>query len=140
MCRSAPWVRSGAKEKARRKPGFSFVLRLRLFGGGHFFGFAFLAHHFELALGFFPGGLDFLLDFGCRFLELRREFDVAVVFHARTGGDEAADDRSSAASSPPVRAWNTTATSNSLRSSRKRQPKSSRKSRPPGKKPSASSK
>ena len=42
-----------------------------LLAGSHFFGFAFLAHLFELALGFFPGGLDFLLDFGCRFLELR---------------------------------------------------------------------
>ena len=35
-------------------------LMLRLFRGGHFFGFAFLAHHFEFAFGFFPGSLDFL--------------------------------------------------------------------------------
>jgi hypothetical protein len=38
-----------------------------LLGGGHFFGFAFLAHHFELALGFFVGSLHFLLDADSRF-------------------------------------------------------------------------
>ncbi len=35
---------------------------------------------------------DFLLDLGCRFFELRGELDVAVVLHARAGGDQAADD------------------------------------------------
>jgi hypothetical protein len=43
----------------------------RVLLGGHFFGFAFLAHHFEFALGFLEGCLHFLLDLGCRFLELR---------------------------------------------------------------------
>ena len=37
---------------------------------GHFFGFAFLAHHFEFALGFFVGCLHFLLDALGRFFEL----------------------------------------------------------------------
>jgi hypothetical protein len=42
-----------------------------LFAGGHFFGFAFLAHLLQFAFGFFPGGLHFLLDFGCRFFQFR---------------------------------------------------------------------
>jgi hypothetical protein len=71
----------GGNEKAPANAGaFSFVpdgesaagglVCFRLFGG-HFFGFAFLAHHFQFALGFFEGGLYFLLDLGCRFFELR---------------------------------------------------------------------
>ena len=39
-----------------------------LFGGGHFFGFAFLAHQFEFAFGFFVGLGYFLLDALGRFL------------------------------------------------------------------------
>jgi hypothetical protein len=39
--------------------------------GGHFFGFAFLTHHFEFAFCFLEGRLYFLLDLGCRFFELR---------------------------------------------------------------------
>ena len=39
--------------------------------GGHFFGFAFLTHHFEFAFCFLEGGLYFLLDLGCRFFKLR---------------------------------------------------------------------
>jgi hypothetical protein len=34
-------------------------------------GFAFLTHHLQLALCFFVSGLDFLLDLGCRFFQLR---------------------------------------------------------------------
>ena len=51
--------------RARRRLGYE------LLGGGHFFGFAFLAHHFEFSLGFFVGCLHFLLDALGRFFELR---------------------------------------------------------------------
>src|SRR5581483_8390825 len=60
--------------------------------GAEFFLFAFHAHGFELALFGFVGLLHFLLDGGCRFLELGGELDVAVVVHAGAGRDEAADD------------------------------------------------
>ncbi len=60
--------------------------------GGHFFLFAFHAHLLEFALFGFDGCGDFLLDLGCRFFELGRELDVAVVLHAGAGRDEAADD------------------------------------------------
>jgi hypothetical protein len=43
----------------------------RVLLGGHFFGFALLAHEFEFALGGFELGVDFLLDAGCRLFELR---------------------------------------------------------------------
>ena len=36
----------------------------------HLFGFAFLAHELQFALGRFDFGMDFLLDAGCRFLKL----------------------------------------------------------------------
>ncbi len=39
--------------------------------GCHLLGFAFLPHHFELALFGFLLGMHFLLDASCRFLELR---------------------------------------------------------------------
>jgi hypothetical protein len=51
--------------RARRRHVFE------LFRCGHFFGFAFLAHHFELTLGFFVGRLHFLLDALGRFFQLR---------------------------------------------------------------------
>jgi hypothetical protein len=38
---------------------------------GHFFGFAFLTHHFQFAFGFFEGLGYFLLHLGCRFFQLR---------------------------------------------------------------------
>src|SRR5271168_2220860 len=60
--------------------------------GCHFFGFAFLPHEFQFALGFFEGGRDFLLHAGSGFFEFLRELDVAVVLHARTCWDEATDD------------------------------------------------
>ncbi len=63
-----------------------------LFAGGELFLFAFHAHLFEFALFGVVGLLDFLLDLGCRFFELWGECDVAVVLHAGSGGDEAADD------------------------------------------------
>jgi len=59
-------------EKAPHTAGlFAFCCNARVLLGGHFFGFAFLAHHFEFALGFLEGSLDFLLDLGCRFFQLR---------------------------------------------------------------------
>jgi len=71
----------GGNEKARREAGL-FLLALvmapkarvpgrRVLLGGHFFGFAFLAHHFEFAFCFLEGCLYFRLDLGCRFFELR---------------------------------------------------------------------
>ena len=63
-----------------------------LLAGGEFFLFAFHAHGFELAFFGVVGFLDFLLDGGGCFFELWGEFDVAVVLHAGSGGDEAADD------------------------------------------------
>jgi hypothetical protein len=60
--------------------------------GGHFFGFAFLPHEFQFALGFLEGGRDFLLHTGSGLFKLLRELDVAVVLHARSGRDEATDD------------------------------------------------
>src|SRR6201993_4681266 len=60
--------------------------------GCHFFGFAFLPHEFQFALGFFEGGRDFLLHAGCGLFEFLRELDVAVVLHAGSGWDETADD------------------------------------------------
>jgi hypothetical protein len=74
---------TSSKEKPGARPGF--LVRLvrvskcgkaavrrprRSLGGGHFFGFAFLAHHFELALGFFVSSLHFLLDADSRFFKL----------------------------------------------------------------------
>jgi hypothetical protein len=54
-----------------RKPGlrraFCWLNRRSLCRRSYFFGFAFLAHLLQLAPGFFPDGLDFLPDFGCRF-------------------------------------------------------------------------
>ena len=44
---------------------------MRCLLGGHLFGFAFLAHEFQFALGGFDLGRDFLLYPGCRFLQLR---------------------------------------------------------------------
>ena len=41
--------------------------------GGHFFGFAFLPHELQLALGFLEGGRDFLLHAGSDFFEFLRE-------------------------------------------------------------------
>jgi hypothetical protein len=58
-----------SKEKPGARPGFVRLV-FRLLGRGHFFGFAFLAHKFEFALGFFVGCLHFLLDLLGRFLEL----------------------------------------------------------------------
>src|ERR1700738_44783 len=60
--------------------------------GCHFFGFAFLPHEFQFALGFLEGGRDFLLHAGSGFFEFLRKLDVAVVLHARSGWDEASDD------------------------------------------------
>ena len=40
--------------------------------GGHFFGFAFLPHEFQFALGFLEGGRDFLLHAGSGFFEFLR--------------------------------------------------------------------
>ncbi len=66
--------------KPGTKPGFAvLVLRRRrvcldgqsLLRRGHFFGFAFLAHQLELALGFLVGLGHFLLDALGRFFELR---------------------------------------------------------------------
>jgi len=50
--------------------------------GCHFFGFAFVPHEFQFALGFFEGGRDFLLHAGGGLFEFLRELDVAVVLHA----------------------------------------------------------
>jgi hypothetical protein len=73
--RKAPAWKAGAfrfarpaRTAARAGPAGGWVLRL--FGRGHFFGFAFLAHEFEFAFGFFVGGLYFLLDLLGRFYEL----------------------------------------------------------------------
>ena len=68
-----------------------FAVRAGLFGG-EFFLLAFHAHLLELALFGFDRCGDFLLDLGCRFLKLWGELDVAVVFHARAGGDKTTDD------------------------------------------------
>ena len=43
--------------------------------GCHFFGFAFLPHELQFALGFLEGGRDFLLHSGSGFFELLRELD-----------------------------------------------------------------
>jgi hypothetical protein len=40
--------------------------------GCHFFGFAFLPHQLQLALGFLEGGRDFLLHAGSGFFEFLR--------------------------------------------------------------------
>ena len=40
--------------------------------GGHFFGFAFLPHELQFALGFLEGGRDFLLHAGSGFFEFLR--------------------------------------------------------------------
>ena len=73
----APFVAPVMEEKPRIAagllgfaPGARVPGRRVLLGGGHFFGFAFLAHHFEFAFGFLVGGLDLLLDAGCRFFKL----------------------------------------------------------------------
>ena len=60
--------------------------------GCHFFGFAFLPHQLQLALGFLEGGRYFLLHAGSGFFEFLRELDGAVVLHARSCRDEATHD------------------------------------------------
>ena len=67
------------KQKPGTKPGFfvvAVVLRAQRASarsgqllGGHLFGFAFLAHHFELAFRGFEFCVDFLLDALCRFFQ-----------------------------------------------------------------------
>ena len=66
--------RASSKENASlsRSPsglGNRFVRSSLL--GCHLFGFAFLAHDFQFALGGFDLGRHFLLNAGCRFLKLR---------------------------------------------------------------------
>ena len=68
-----------ATKKPGTRPGF-LLLHLRakrahadngqLFGS-HLFGFAFLAHHFQLAFRGFELCVDFLLDALCRFFQFR---------------------------------------------------------------------
>ena len=63
---------SGQRPGRRRAIGSPTAgKRQRPLLGRHFFGFAFLAHEFELALGGFKLGVNFLLDAACRFFELR---------------------------------------------------------------------
>ena len=66
------------KQKPGARPGF-LLLHLRAkravtrsgqLLGGHLFGFAFLAHHFQLAFRGFEFCVDFLLDAFCRFFQL----------------------------------------------------------------------
>src|SRR5579872_374260 len=56
-----------------------------------FFRLALVTHHFEGTLGLFISGRDFRLYLGGGLFHFRREAHVAVVFHARSGRDEAAD-------------------------------------------------
>src|SRR5215469_15179976 len=56
------------------------------------FRFAFVPHHFERTLRFLVGSGDLLLHLRSGLFHLGREADVAVVLHAGSGGDEAADD------------------------------------------------
>ena len=51
-------------EQRERLPAWQMLF------GGHFFGFAFLTHHFEFAFCGFEFCVDFLLDPLCRFFEL----------------------------------------------------------------------
>jgi hypothetical protein len=66
-----------AKEKPGAKPGFLVFANAASVSlddrslGGHFFGFAFLAHHFELAFRGLEFCGDFLLDALCRFFQFR---------------------------------------------------------------------
>jgi hypothetical protein len=60
-----PGFRSCICEQSERPPARQVLL------GGHFFGFAFLAHHFEFAFLRFELGSHFLLDPLCRLFQLR---------------------------------------------------------------------
>src|SRR5580698_4979168 len=55
---------------------------------GKFFRLALVTHELERALGFLVRLRDFLLHLGRSFFHLRREADVAVVFHAGAGGNQ----------------------------------------------------
>jgi len=60
--------------------------------GCEFLGLAFVPHKLERALGFFVRLRDFFLHLGGRFFHFWREADVAVVFHAGAGRNEASHD------------------------------------------------
>src|SRR5579863_4165010 len=60
--------------------------------GGQFFGFAFVAHHLQGALGLFISGRDFRLHLGRGLFHFWREAHVAVILHAGAGWDQASHD------------------------------------------------
>src|SRR5579872_5447294 len=60
--------------------------------GCEFLGLAFVPHKLKRALGFFVRLRDFFLHLGGRFFHFWREADVAVVFHAGAGRNEASHD------------------------------------------------
>src|SRR5579863_5435802 len=60
--------------------------------GCEFLGLAFVTHKLERALGFFVRLGDFFLHLGGRFFHFWREADVAVVFHAGAGRNQASHD------------------------------------------------
>src|SRR5580693_2980390 len=76
--------------------GLRTLSSFTLFGRGQFraqfFVLALMTHHLESALSFFVRSRDFGLYLGGSLFHLWRQAYVAVVFHARSGRDEASDD------------------------------------------------